>query len=104
MEFENKIYSMTLADGTVIDNLRLNGSVYISTEEVSSDIFVDNCDPVVISDGTETETHPHMALVAVEQHGDKYWIMLRDRSIAELDKLKIMADIEYLAMMTDTDM
>lgn len=104
MEFENNVYSMTLADGTVIDNLRLNGSVYISSAEVSAEAFIDNCDPVVISDGTETETHPHMALVAIERHGDKYWIMLRDRSSAELDKLKIMADIEYLAMMTDTDM
>ena len=104
MEQEEKIYSMTLTDGTVIENLRLNGNVFISSEEISSDVFVDNCDPITFSDGDTTEIHQHMALVAIERHGNKYWIMLRDRTSDELDKLKIMADIEYLAMMTNVDM
>ena len=104
MEQAEKIYSIKLTDGTVIENLRLNGNVFISAEEISADVFEDNCDPVIISDGEETETHPHMDLVAIEQHGDKYWIVLRDRTSDELDKLKIMADIEYLAMMTNVDM
>lgn len=104
MDQEEKFYSIKLTDGTVIENLRLNGNVFISAEEISADVFEDNCDPVIISDGDETETHPHMDLVAIEQHGDKYWIMLRDRSADELDKLKIAADIEYLAMMTDVEL
>jgi len=104
MDQEEKIYSIKLTDGTVIENLRLNGNVFISAEEISADAFKDNCDPVIISNGEETETHSHMALVTIEQHGDKYWIMLRDRSADELDKLKITADIEYLAMMTDVEL
>ena len=104
MDQEEKIYSIKLTDGTVIENLRLNGNVFISAEEISADAFEDNCDPVTFSDGDTTEVHQHMALVAIERHGNKYWIMLRDRTSDELDKLKIMADIEYLAMMTDVDM
>lgn len=104
MDQEEKLYSMTLTDGSVIGNLRLNGNVFISSVEISPDLFVDNCDPVVINDGDVDEVHRHMALVAIERHGNKYWIMLRDRTSDELDKLKIMADIEYLAMMTDVDM
>lgn len=104
MEQEEKNYSMTLTDGTVIENLRLNGNVFISPVEILPDLFIDNCDPIVINDGDMDEVHQHMALVAIERHGNKYWIMLRDRTSDELDKLKIMADIEYLAMMTDVDM
>ena len=35
----NKIYKITLADGTVIDNLTLNGNNYISKEVVDPSIF-----------------------------------------------------------------
>lgn len=104
MDQEEKLYTMTLTDGSVIGNLHLNGNVFISPVEISPDLFVDNCDPITFSNGDTTEVHQHMALVAIERHGNKYWIMLRDRTSDELDKLKIMADIEYLAMMTDVYM
>ena len=32
MDQEEKIYSIKLTDGTVIENLRLNGNVFISAE------------------------------------------------------------------------
>lgn len=36
---DEKIYTITLADGTSIENLRLNGNNYISTEPINAAIF-----------------------------------------------------------------
>ena len=101
---EEKLYTVTLSDGSVLSDLKLNGNNYISTEPVSADVFIDNCDPVVISDGDVEETHDHMALIYVKQIGDEYWFALRDRTADELARLKMQSDIEYLAMMTDVEL
>ena len=101
---EEKLYTVTLSDGSVLSDLKLNGNNYISTEPVSADVFIDNCDPVVISDGDVEETHDHMALIYAQQIGDEYWFVLRDRTADELARLKMQSDIEYLAMMTDVEL
>lgn len=103
--YEEKIYTITLTDGTVITDLKMNGNNYISAVPVSADIFVDNCDPVVISDGENEETHEHMALIyGVQQRGKEYWFALRDRTTDELARLKMRSDIEYVAMMADIEL
>ena len=48
---EDKIYKITLGDGTEISNLKLNGNNFISTEKIEESAFADNCSPVTISDG-----------------------------------------------------
>lgn len=40
---DDKIYKITLADGTVIDNLKLNGNNFISPVEIDETIFDGNC-------------------------------------------------------------
>ena len=49
---EEKIYKITLGNGTEISNLKLNGNNFISTEKIEESVFADNCSPVTISDGT----------------------------------------------------
>jgi len=101
---DEKIYSITLADGTVIENLRLNGNNYISNEPVNSAIFDNNCSPVMINDGTVIDAHDNMELVQVTEVNGKYWFVLRDISFEELKQIKIQSDIEYLAMMTGVEL
>ena len=48
---DEKIYKITLADGTVIDNLRLNGNNYISDKELTADMFLGNLAKVIVNDG-----------------------------------------------------
>ena len=48
---EDKTYSITLADGTVIGDLKLNGNNFISKSPIAKEMFEDCCSPVVISDG-----------------------------------------------------
>lgn len=97
---EEKIYRITLADGTTIDNLKLNGNNFISKESLNPEVFRGNCSPVTINDGSKDEVHNYMELVQIttDSVGD-YWFVLRDISTEELARIKMQADIEYVAMM-----
>lgn len=101
---DKKIYKITLADGTIIDNLILNGNNFISTESIDASVFEANCAPVVISDGVNDEVHENMQLVQVASVDGASWIVLRDIPQKELEQMKIKSDIEYLAMMCDVDL
>lgn len=101
---DEKIYKITLADGTVIDNLTLNGNNYISAEPIDSTIFAGNCSPVIISNGSSNETHDNMAFVQLTEVSNKYWFVLRDVSSEELAKIKMQSDIEYVAMMAGVEL
>lgn len=100
----NKKYTITLADGTTIDNLALNGTNYISKKPVTSDVFAGNCSPMIISDGEIEELHENAELVQIKNYNGEYWIAFRDVSKQELKEAKIRSDIDYIAMMTDTDL
>lgn len=101
---EEKTYSVKLADGTTLENLKQNGSYFISASQVDPAIFEGNCSPVVISDGTVEETHENMTVDFVTQRGDEYWFPIRDLSPDELEKIKIRSDLEYLAMMAEVSL
>ncbi len=96
---DEKIYVITLADGTEIKNLRINGNNFISRDSIDALIFEGNCSPIIISDGENEEIHENMELVQITPVGEDYWFVLRDLSAAELEKIKIQSDIEYVAMM-----
>jgi len=98
-------HSITLANGTVIGNLGLNGSNYISDTEVNPAIFSKkNCSPIVFNDGATNEEHPHMELVHILKNEDEWWIALRDIPAPEIAEQKLRADVDYIAMMTDVDL
>ena len=102
---DRKTYTITLADGTVLDNLKLNGNNFISNTAINADIFNENCSPVIISDGVNSETHNNMEFVQVtEQEPGKYWFVLRELSASELARIKMQSDIEYVAMMTGIEL
>ena len=102
---EEKIYKITLGDGTEISNLKLNGNNFISTEKIDESVFVDNCSPVTISDGVSDTVHPNMELVQiVEQFPGEYWFVLRDISHEEFSRTKMQSDIAYIAMMSNVEL
>ena len=101
---DNKTYKITLSDGVVIDNLKLNGNNYISKEVVDPAIFAGNCSPIVINDGANDEKHNNMELVQVTNVNGESWIVLRNLSVEELSKIKIQSDIEYIAMMAHVEL
>ena len=100
----DELYSITLADGRVVSSLTLNGNNYVSEEPLSADIFIGNCSPMIITCGDIEEVHEHAKLVQVVEYEGKYYLAFRDLTDQEIAEAKIRADIDYLAMMTDTEL
>lgn len=101
----NKKYSITLGDGTVLKDLRLNGNNFISLAPITESMFENNLTHVVISDSTDEEVHDYMQLVQIAQYPDEegYHFVLIDISPDELRLMDMQAKIEYLSMMTGYD-
>ena len=96
---DEKLYTVTLSDGTVIENLALNGTNFVSQTPLSKDIFEDNLFDVVISDLETEEVHPFMELANLLHFNDGYYFTIRDYTESELKEKKRDADIDYLMMM-----
>lgn len=101
---EDKIYKITLANGSELSDLKLNGNNFISESEITEDMFADNLSPVTINDGDTDDVHDNMALVQISKIGGKNAFILRDLTAAELKEIKIRADIEYIAMMAEIEL
>lgn len=102
-----KSFKITLADGTQLKNLKLSGNNYISKVKITEDDFKGKLSKITIENETDktSEKLEHVELVQILDYGDKgYYFVLRQLSADEIDKLKMQGDIEYLAMMTNTDM
>lgn len=104
-----KSWKITLADGTKLENLGLNGNNFISDTKLTEDDFEGKLLNVKIEGKTEDgqeiiEEHNHMELIQIVQYDDGYYFALRDLTEEELEKMKMQSDIEYLAMMSDVDL
>ena len=95
------MYTVTLSDGTEIQNLTLNGNNFISDTPLDVAIFAGNMETVRITGPEMDETHENMELVSIRQDGGKYWFVLRELSAQELKERKMLADITALASATD---
>lgn len=102
---ENGTFKITLADGTVLDGLGLNGNNYISSKKLTEADFADNLDHITIEDADgNVEELENLELVQVKKYGKEYWFVLRQLSEQELKDLRTRANIEYIAMMADIDL
>ena len=72
----NKIYKITLADGTVIENLKLNGNNFVSDREITSEMFGGNLSKVTINDGEKDTVLKNMELVQIAKYGEEYFFIL----------------------------
>ncbi|MBO5478742.1 MAG: hypothetical protein J6A04_03390 [Clostridia bacterium] len=101
-----KSWKITLSDGTQLKDLKLSGNNYISKTKITEDDFKGKLSKVVIENETDkiSEELEHVELVQIVHYEDGYYFVLRQLSQDEIDKQKMQGDIEYLAMMTNTDM
>lgn len=74
------MYTITLADGTKLENLVLNGNNYISDNVIDDSVFDNNLSTVKISDGTTTETFTDMILMSNRVEGGKSWFVLGEKT------------------------
>ncbi|MCD8089917.1 MAG: hypothetical protein LUD81_04740 [Clostridiales bacterium] len=98
---DNKKYKITLADGTELDSLSLNGNNFISAKTIDEAVFEDNCSPVTINNGETDCIYEHMELVQLKEFKGEYWFILRNITEKELEERQLRSDIEYIAMMCE---
>lgn len=99
-------FKITLADGTQLKNLKLNGNNYISKTKITENDFKGKLSKVIIENETEktSEEFEHMELVQIVHYEDGYYFVLRELSEQELKDIKIQGNLDYLAMMVDVDL
>lgn len=94
-------YTVTLSDGTKIENLTLNGNNFISSVAVSESQFDGKLRGVTItdSDGVE-EKHEDMFLVQVTHPSDtEWWFILADKSEDQIKQEQLGKSIASLTDM-----
>lgn len=100
---DNK-YTIILADGTTINGLARNGTNYISENPLNAAVFDGNCSPLQIAGDDISVRYEYAELVHFRQEVDGCYIAFREISEEEIRNAKLRADIDYIAMMTDTDL
>lgn len=99
---EEKTFTIVLADGTEIKDLKINGNNYISKKKVDESVFEDNCAPMTIIDNDGAEmTFEHGEFIRQAHFSDGYYLAFREKSEEEIQMQTLQAQLEYLAMMTD---
>lgn len=114
---KERTWTVTLADGTAIENLTLNNgaNTFHSPAEITEDTFDGKLSEVHISasDGDMTgcaypDTLRNAELVQIMQPADtpdgQWAFILREIPADQLFRAKIQAQLDFLAMNTDVDL
>lgn len=100
-----KNYTLTLADGTEIADLGLNGNNFVSDKKIDESLFDGNLDTLTISqDGEVIQVMNNAELIQQVKYDDGFYLCFRELSAQELNEIKINSKIEYIAMMTDVEL
>ena len=70
------MYTITLSDGAVLSDLRLNGNNYVSQTEVTEATFAGKLDTVTVFDGETTETLHNAELIQIAHYTDGWYFIL----------------------------
>ena len=97
-------YKLALSNGREIDNLRMNGNNFVSDSAITADMFEGGLAPVMVYTDGIVEVHNNMDLVQITRVGREYWFVLRDIPQKELDDIRIRADVDFIAMMSDIEL
>lgn len=105
---------ITLANGEQLTGLYMSGNNFVSTVPLNEETFVGNLKEVIIEtmytdeetgeSNTYTETHHNMKFTHTVGPTDEYYFILTEIPIEDLRYAQTRSDIEYLAMMTDTEL
>lgn len=100
---EKKTWKIEMANGTVIDGLERNGTCFICASEPT--VLDSGLSTVVASAEGEADIVWHNAeVVRCSSVDGRFWFTFRELSDSELWRLRIEAQTQYLAMMTDVDL
>lgn len=99
---DERIYTIDLGNGTILEDLILNGNCYVSQEEVTEETF-DGMEDVTITDSEGgTQEMYNVELTFVNHFADGYYFGLNEMTETQLKALSTDAQVMYTALMTDT--
>lgn len=101
---DEKKITMTLSDGTVLSDLTLNITKYVSETAIDESVFDGALSPVIISDGENESVHENAQLTyfsTLDDGGCEF--VLTDLTSMELAIMQIQANQTYIAMMAGID-
>ena len=91
------MYKITLHDGTILDDLELNGNNFISEKMIDDCVFFGNLDTVAISNGETTVTYSDMKLLSNRVDGGKSWFVLGEKTEQEKTTERLMSALSVNA-------
>jgi hypothetical protein len=96
---------ITLQDGTVLENLELNGNNFISSAIIESTVFENNLGDVKIEDdeGNITE-YRFMKLIQNMVMDGKSWFILAEQSENDLLRARLKATEDTLLFLMDMNL
>ena len=97
-------WTVTLDDGTAIGGLTLSGNNFISDTELTPEMFDGKLSKITATDGDSTLEWNNAELVQITHPDSRWWFVLRALSPEELFRATTKAKLDYLALVTDTDL
>lgn len=97
----SEIYKITLADGSVLDNLGLNGNNFVSKTEITEAQFAGKLGSVKIEGPDGTQEMKNVELLQIQEWADGYYFILREKSEKELADEQLRSDVDYALMLLD---
>ncbi len=83
------MHRVTLHDGTVLNDLVLNGNNYISDDLIDDATFEDNLETVIIFDGEKSEAYTDMKLVANQVYEGRSWFILAEKTAEDKERERV---------------
>ena len=93
--------SIELSDGSVIQELEVDGNCLISENNISNELLTDDLLSEIVIDGI---TYKNVTLVRKWVRDNKTWLALRQKSEDEIWKEQYKSNLDYIAMMSNVDL
>lgn len=96
------MYTITLANGTKLTGLDMNGTNYVSKEKVDETIFKDNLSTMKVSNGETETTYTDMVFVQQMEWADgTFYLAFREKTKEEKLAEKITANLAKTASLQE---
>ncbi len=107
----NVTYTIVLSDETKLTNISLNGNNFVSKTEITEDIFEGRLSKITVIDNESSKQYVmhNVRLLQIQTYPDipdlpGWYFVLQEIPQSELEMMKIKANMEYLAMMSDCEL
>jgi len=87
------MYTIKLYDGTVLDNLELNGNNFISNTIIPDSAFENNLKTVEVFDGENTQILTDQFLAANRVENGQSWFVIIDKT-PDMKREESMTDLQ----------